>query len=458
MGHAYLDEAKRDGLTDKERAVIVKRAATALEHPRIVRMVAMARVDPRIAVLVEELDSDPWLLNTPSGTVELRWTGRLRAHKREDLITRITNADYDPTAILPAWDRALLAATEGWDVASGERESTPEERTLGEEKRAFLQRLAGISATGDASEEYAPFLIGPPRSGKGTILTPILEALGDYTRTTDFDTFLKRRNPGGIRTDLVRLDKARMVASVEVEDGRELATALFKRLTGGDSQTARGLYTSEIVLKPTQTYWLVANKAPRIDPEDAAVYRRILRISFEHEVPVEKIDPKVKQNLMNMKYTGPAILAWIVAGCLEWQEKGLRIPDFVREATEELRREMDTFSEFIDSDCEIDPNATVGTGDLRDRYLEWFRRSRQSGNPLGIKEFKQKLKARGIEGDRVFVNKKAVRVYRGIRLEGQPGPGEKKDQTANEPPEHASQRTFGKNGWPGPREELGRVG
>lgn len=426
VGKSYLNEANREGLEEKDKTAITKQAQNALENPRLVRMVASARVDDRIAIRVEALDTDPWLLNCPNGTVHLR-TGKLQPHRREDLITRITNAEYDPRAALKEWDQALLAATEGYDVATGDRVSTPGEARIGAEKRAFLQRLAGISATGDASEEFAPFLHGPPRSGKGTILSPIIEALGDYAKTTDFNTLLKRSNPGGIRTDLVRMNKARMVASVEVENGRELATALFKRLTGGDTQTARGLYTSEIVMKPTQTYWLVANQAPRIDPEESSVWRRILCIPFEYEVPVDKTDPSVKRTLMHMNLAGPAILAWIVQGCTEWQQNGIGIPTFVQEATEKLRQEMDTFGEFLAAETELAPEATVGIGELKDRYLGWYRRTRQPGKPLTTAGFKRKLRERGIIEDRVFGGHKATRIYRGIRLEGLPGTGDPSD-------------------------------
>lgn len=207
----------------------------------------------------------------------------------------------------------------------------------------------------------------------------IKNALGDYAKTTDFDTFLKRAQPGGIRTDLARLVGARFVASIEVDDGREIAQGLFKRLTGGDEQTARGLYTSEVEMPPTSTFWLVANSAPIVDAADGAMWRRILRIPFPHTVPLEHRDPNVKKALTTPSIGGPAVLAWIVEGCLEWQRIGLAVPESVSEATAQMRAESDPVRDFLDDLCLLDPSngeLSVPVAKLWEAYTFWSRRSR----------------------------------------------------------------------------------
>src|SRR5689334_22108021 len=49
----------------------------------------LARLDRRHLATAAQWDADPWLLNTPGGTVDLR-TGALRPHKREDYLTGTT--------------------------------------------------------------------------------------------------------------------------------------------------------------------------------------------------------------------------------------------------------------------------------------------------------------------------------------------------------------------------------
>src|SRR4051812_49404189 len=60
----------------------------------------LARADRRIAASVDQWDSDPWLLNTPGGVVDLR-TGRMRPHSPTDYMTKIT-------AVTPGGDCPLF--------------------------------------------------------------------------------------------------------------------------------------------------------------------------------------------------------------------------------------------------------------------------------------------------------------------------------------------------------------
>ena len=68
-------------------------------------IVSLARSDPRVATTSAEFDRDPYLLNTPGGTVDLR--SELRSHRRDDLITHQTNVTPDFTAAAPMWDRFM---------------------------------------------------------------------------------------------------------------------------------------------------------------------------------------------------------------------------------------------------------------------------------------------------------------------------------------------------------------
>ena len=102
-------------------------------------MIDLARSEPGIPVMPEELDSDPWLLNCPNGTVDLK-TGQLREHHQEDLITKVTAADYEPDAGYALWDEFL-------------------DRCLPDpQQQAFVQLAMGYSATGLSIEELLFFI------------------------------------------------------------------------------------------------------------------------------------------------------------------------------------------------------------------------------------------------------------------------------------------------------------
>jgi hypothetical protein len=67
-------------------------------------MVTLARSE--LAISPDELDADPWLLNVQNGTLDLR-TGDLRAHRREDFITKLAPVTFDPDARCPLWQEFL---------------------------------------------------------------------------------------------------------------------------------------------------------------------------------------------------------------------------------------------------------------------------------------------------------------------------------------------------------------
>ena len=68
-------------------------------------MVVLAQTEPGIPVGTEALDTDPMVLNVANGTLDLS-TGRLREHRREDLITKVAPVRYDPGARRPSGKRS----------------------------------------------------------------------------------------------------------------------------------------------------------------------------------------------------------------------------------------------------------------------------------------------------------------------------------------------------------------
>src|SRR5690606_33986125 len=105
----------------------------------------LARADRRHATRTEDWDADPWALNTPGGTVDLR-TGRLRPHEREDLITKIT-------AVAPAGGCPL------W-LAFLDRVFRSDRNLI-----AFARRMLGYSLTGSIRDHALFFLYGTGGNG-----------------------------------------------------------------------------------------------------------------------------------------------------------------------------------------------------------------------------------------------------------------------------------------------------
>jgi len=345
---------------------------------RLQAMLDIAEFQQPIACLPGDFDRDPWLLNCLNGAINLK-TGRLQPHNTADMITKLCPVDYDPDAKFKMWDDFLDTATAG--------DETIEQ---------FLQAAIGYSLSGDVSEEKLFFIHGDSATGKSTFLEAIKATLGDHAMTADFETFLKRKQVGQIRNDIARLCGARFVVSIEVEEGKKLAEGLIKTLTGGDTVCARFLYKEGFEFVPQFKLFLAANHAPRIKDDDAAIWRRIIRIPFEHSIPEDQRDPKIKATLRNPKIAGPAILAWAVKGCLRWQQKGLVIPDVIKQSIQEYRESQDPLREFFEDDCIFDLNAFVPVAELRGAY-DLHCKDNGTRYPLGPRQFNERLRAKGCE-------------------------------------------------------------
>jgi putative DNA primase/helicase len=384
------------GIPDpKERESFVKFVLRSEAEARIAAMIALAESERGIPVMQEELDADPFLFNCANGTLDLH-TGRLREHRREDLITKLSPVIFDMQARSDMWELFLRDAT-GGDA----------------ELEKFLQRAAGYSLTGDTREEVLFFIHGPQAAGKSTFMETIKAALGDYARTSDFEAFLSRRDVGSPRNDIARLVGARFVASIEVDEGKKLAEGLVKVLTGGDTVAVRFLHKEFFEFRPAFKLWLAANHAPRVRDDDEAMWRRILRVPFVHTIPKAQRDPKIKAQLRDAATAGSAVLAWMLRGCLDWQRDGLRVPQAVEEATQEYRESQDPLKDFIAECCVLMPGAWTPTADLRAEYERWTK-ERGERHPLVGNAFTARLKAHGC-APKVRSN---VRGWLGVGLAG----------------------------------------
>jgi putative DNA primase/helicase len=380
--------------SDEERREVVAWGFVSEHERRLHAAVVLAQTELPVLVTADELDADPWLLCVENGTVDLR-TGELRAHLREDLCTKLAPVVYEAEATTSLWHRFLL------DTCGGDMELA-----------AFLQRCAGYSLTGLTNEEVLFFLHGPGGTGKSTFIETLKASLGDYARTADFDTFLRRKGDRGIPSDIARLAGARLVAGVEVEEGKALAEGLIKQLTGGDTVTARFMYRDFFEFHPTFKLWLVANARPQVNAEDAAMWRRILQVPFTMVVPEHDKDEALKARLKAPEHMA-AVLAWAVQGCLEWQKVGLAVPDSVRAYTEEYRHEADAFAAWVADECVLGGWLSCEAGKLRARYEDWCKAN--GSVPVADRTWGKKLHALGCERDRDTSGERKRR-WRGIDL------------------------------------------
>jgi len=355
---------------EDRRKALAKHATSSEAEGKIRAMVELAKSE--VPVSPEELDAHPWLLNAPNGTVDLR-TGELREHRREDMLTKMVGTEYRADAAAPVWETFL-------------------QRVLPSEGlRAFVQRGAGYSATGDTSEQCMFINHGVGANGKSTYQEVLAEALGDYAMRAPTEMLMVKRT-GGVPNDVARLKGARFVAASETEEGRRLAESLVKDLTGQDTITARFMRAEFFDFKPTHKLWLSTNHKPEIRGTDAAIWRRIRLVPWSVTIPAAERDRNLPEKL---KAEIAGVLAWVIKGCLDWQREGLGEPHEVRDATAQYRAEQDIIAAFLEECCVVRPETWVRFADLYGAYTAWCEEARERAE--NKRTFGARLKERGFE-------------------------------------------------------------
>ncbi len=333
--------AARERLTDPPAAMARIAFSAAVERA--------SRADPRVAVSQEVWDRDPRLLGVPGGVVDLR-TGQLNPSRPEQFISRQTSVAPAPAGTpAPLWSAFLDDATRK-DV----------------ELKAFLQRLTGYLLTGIVTEEVLTFLYGCGGNGKGVLLGAVTAILAEYAVAVPIEVFTAGAR---ISVEYYRAQMAgtRLVTASETEVQTTWPELQIKEMTGNDSPlSGRHHYGQPFTFWPQFKIVLVGNYAPRLKGCSPAMERRLRVVPF-NRIPAAR-DPDLKERL-RAEY--PAILRWMIDGCLQWQQKRLGTAAVITRATNAYFEQQDAFRHWIEECAVLDPTLSVEPGILLSNYNSW---------------------------------------------------------------------------------------
>jgi|CXWL01.1.fsa_nt_gi putative DNA primase/helicase len=267
------------------------------------------------------------------------------------MITKIVAVPYDTEAIPRVWDQFLTQIFQGdTDLYD------------------FCMRAIGYSITG-VIRDHALFIAhGSGRNGKSTMMETVAHVLGDYAMHSPMDTFMSKKNDGGIPNDLARLKGARMVIASESEQGHRLREGMVKQLTGGDKITARFMRAEFFEFSPEFKIFLVCNHKPKIGGTDKGIWSRVHMIPFNYTIPKHLENPELPDQL---RAEATEILRWMVIGCEMWSASRLGTCDAVTVATGGYREEMDTLKSFIQDRCKEKSDASIRSSSLYKSYSNW---------------------------------------------------------------------------------------
>lgn len=312
----------------------------------VTSVLALAKSDPALVITQETLDSNPRLLNTPDGVVDLA-KGTLRYRLDDEYFTQVTNVSPEISPC-PRWHQFLEEAFQG-DA----------------EQIEFIRCSLGYFLTGDRSDQYLFFWHGKGRNGKSVLVDLVLWIMGTYAITLPSAALMQ---PKGERhpTEIAQLRGVRLAMSSELDEGDAFNAPLVKRLTGDETMEARLMHKDYFRFRQQQKHLIVGNFKPKVRGGDRAMAERLLLVPFDAYLPPERRDPNLLEKL---KAEAPGILYWMMGGAVAWHATGLAIPTSVKQSSAEYMADNDDLALWLEECCIR--TGTAGATALYTSFRNW---------------------------------------------------------------------------------------
>lgn len=374
----------------------------------------MTEAEAMLSRPLEDFDADPLVINTETAVLRF-WTEpgedeggqypprpaprmEVLPHARDQLLTKLMPVAYDPSAQCPGFiaflERIMPAA----------------------EMRRFLRRWFGYSMTGLTTEQVFAFFYGLGANGKSALVDLIAKVLGDYAASAKIESITgqTRRGGGDATPDLVPLIGARFVRTSEPDQGQQLQEGLVKELTGGEPILIRALNQNFVQVYPIFKLTISGNHKPEIRGGDDGIWRRVMLVPFEVQIPKDERDPHLVAKLFEAERAG--ILNWMIGGLMEYLEYGLMVPEQVVAATAEYREDSDPIAACLTQVFAVTGKAehSMRAKDVQQAIMLWLDDSGRGAwkprtifNNLAAKQGKWRSPATG----QTFTRRKASDAY-----------------------------------------------
>ena len=279
---------------------------------------------------------------------------------------------------------------------------------------AALQELFGYMLTPNTSQQKIFLIVGPKRSGKGTIARVLTEMLGAENVTGP--TLAGMAGQFGLQSLIGSLAAIVSDARLGGKTDSALVAENLLRISGEDRIEVARKNLPSLTLRLGTRFVLLTNELPRIADASGAMASRFVILTMTESF-FGREDPGLTARLLREL---PGVLVWAVDGWHRLTVRGHFIePKSSAGAAQELADLGSPLSAFVRDECQCSPAAEVEVGALFSKWREWC--VRQGMTHAGtLQTFGRDLHAAfpSITQARPRAGGERVRVYRGIAVRG----------------------------------------
>ena len=335
----------------------------------------------------KKLNSIGHLIPVRNGIVVDLRTGLPRSRTKEDMFTMEFDVAYNPNVGQEWMDKVEKLFS---DIMLGDPVMID-----------FLKTVLGYGISGDTSMKmFFIFWNDLGNNGKSTILKFLELIMGEFYRTANKQVFMasKASSSGAAEPHKADLLYRRIVTLSETStDGKDkLNEDFLKGITGGDTQSTRNVYATQMNLIPYMKPILVCNSLPKASTDPALKARAII-VKFQayftkNPDPNNKFhrkeDPELRTKLMDENFKSAGLL-WLIQGAMKFYQSGISVPDSVTQEINTYFNSQDPVLSWISECCIInnkDDSDYTLVRDLRASFEAWCtdnERSKLSATAFG---------------------------------------------------------------------------
>ena len=244
-------------------------------------------------------------------------------------------------------------------------------------KYKLIQEMFGYCFLTDNRFEKAFLFHGDPRTMKSTVLYILMKLLGERNITAMSLQYLTEDKHGPA---FLYGTPANICADLSSKELRNTAT--FLKITGQDSITAGKKFEQEITFQPFTKLIFSCNVIPATRNKNMAFFRRWCPIEFNKQTPDDKIDPLMREKLLQEL---PGILNWALEGLDRiLKNNKLTFPLSDLEVKDIYEKGSDSIQSFIynEIDCE-DDDGSIKKRVVYKKYKEYCQNNKLNlENPI----------------------------------------------------------------------------